>query len=252
MVASPIARCERRVDAHALEAGTVAIAVGILVHARDTHGETVVHAIPDIEGRAPVVPGTALQRYLAHRLPVGLARYAVHDAARPTAAKDHRVRTLQDLDPVEVVKVPVILDVVAYAVQEKVRGRAVAAQDDRVAITLALRHAGTGHVARDIRQALHRLVLDQVACDHGHRLRHVDERRIGLHGRAALLGQVAIGLVFSSDHHLGQRSRRDRGGIVRLHGLGRGREGHCKGDLELKSARHVRCPHLNTNENDSY
>ena len=156
---------------------------------------------------------------LAHRLPVRLARHAVHDAARPAAAEDHRVRALQDLDAVEVVQVAVILDVVAHAVEEEVAGRAVAAQDDRVAVALALRHARARHVARDVREALHRLVLDQVARDHGDRLRNVDERRVRLGGGAAALGEVALGFVLADYGHFRQGCRRVGGGVIRGGGV---------------------------------
>ncbi len=193
---------ERGVHALALQLEPVAVALGVLVHARDARGESFADRIADVEGRALAVPGAALQRQLAHRLPVRLARHAVHDPARAAATEDHRVRALQDLDPVEVVQVTVILDVVAHAVEEEIAGRAVAAQDDRVAVALALRHARAGHVARHVGQALHRLVLDQVARDDGDRLRNVDECRVGLRGGAASLGEVAVGLVLAEHGHL--------------------------------------------------
>ena len=189
----------------------------------------------------------ALQGNFAHRLPVRLARHAVHDAARPAAAEDHRIRALQDLDAIEVVQVAVVLDVVAHAVEEEVAGRAVAAQDDRVAVALALRHARARDVARDVHEALHGLVLDQVAGDHGDRLRHVDERRVRLGGGPAALGEVALGFVLADDRHLRQGCRRRLRGVIGgcgMHG------GHCEYGKDRDSKVHG-FPRFQPNENYS-
>ena len=85
---------------------------------------------------------------LADGVPVRLPGDAVDDAAGAAAAEDHRVRALERLDAVDVVEVAEVLDVVAHAVDEEVGGRAVAAEDRRVAVALALRHADARHVAQ--------------------------------------------------------------------------------------------------------
>ena len=81
------------------------------------------------------------------------------DAAAAAAAEDHRVGALQRLHAFEVVEIAIILDVVAHAVDEEVGGRAVAADDDLVAVVLALVSGDAGHVAHDVADAHHHLVL---------------------------------------------------------------------------------------------
>ena len=49
---------------------------------------------------------------------------AVDDPAAAAAAEDHRVGALEHLDPVDIVEVAEILNVVAHAVDEEVGGAA--------------------------------------------------------------------------------------------------------------------------------
>ena len=74
-------------------------------------------------------------------------------AANAATAEDHGVRTLERLDALDVVEVAEVLDVVADAIDEEVRCRAVAAQDRRVAIAFALREADARHVAGHVGHA---------------------------------------------------------------------------------------------------
>ena len=90
---------------------------------------------------------------------------ATADAA---ATEDHGVGSLQRFDPLEVVEIAVVLDVVANAVHEEVGGRAVAPDDDLVTVVLALMHHDAGHVAHHVAHAHHHLVFDQLAGDDGH------------------------------------------------------------------------------------
>ena len=95
----------------------------------------------EIAGDALVAVHAALQRELAERPEPGLLDHAVDDAAAAAAAEDHRVRSLQRFDAIEVVQVAVVLHVVAHAVDEEVGRRTVAADDHLVAVVLALVHA---------------------------------------------------------------------------------------------------------------
>ena len=116
------------------------------------------------------------------RCEAGFLADAVDDAAGAAAPEDHRVRSLERLDPLEVIEVAVVLHVVAHTVDEEVRGRAVAADDHLVAVVLPLVHHHARHVAEDVADAHHHLVPDQFLGDDGDRLRHVAERRGGLGG----------------------------------------------------------------------
>ena len=61
----------------------------------------------------------------------------VDDSAAAAAAEDHRVGPLQNLDPVDIVEVAEILDVVADPVDEEIGRARIAAQHDLVAIAFA-------------------------------------------------------------------------------------------------------------------
>ena len=119
----------------------------------------------------------ALQRHLVVRLEQRFLADAVHDAAGAAAAEDERVGSLEYLDAAQVVEIAVVLHIVAHAVDEEIRGAAVAADDDLVAVVFALMHGDARHVAHDVAHARHQLVLDQLLGHDGHRLRHVEQRR---------------------------------------------------------------------------
>ena len=111
--------------------------------------------------------GSALHDDLAQRGEAGLLGHAVHDPAAAATAERHGVRALQGLDALDVVEVAVVLHVVAHAVQEEVGGGAVAADDDLVAVVLALVHLDAGGVAQDVAHARHELVADELPGRHG-------------------------------------------------------------------------------------
>src|SRR5688572_11056154 len=103
-------------------------AVTILVHAVDAKTDRFAERLVDVAGQANAAVTVAGQHELAVGAEAGALDHPVDDATAPAAAEDHRVGTLQDLDPVDVVEVAEILDVVAYPVDEEVSGGVVAAK----------------------------------------------------------------------------------------------------------------------------
>ena len=166
-----------RIDAIALEVDAVAIRVGLFIERRPAHGHGLVHAPAEVGGEPPVVPRAELERRFPRQPPVRLAGDAVEHAADAAAPEDHGVRPLEGFDPLDVVDVAEVLDVVADAVDEEVGGRAVAAQDRRVAVALALREADARHVAGHVGHARHALVGDEGTRHDAHGLGHVAQRR---------------------------------------------------------------------------
>ena len=77
-------------------------------------------------------------------------QHPVDDPAAAAAPEDHRVGAFQHLDPVDIVEIAEILDVVANAIDEEVGGAAVAAKHDLVAIALAAAIGGAGHEIEQI------------------------------------------------------------------------------------------------------
>src|SRR5437016_10816938 len=143
-----VVRAERdlRIDAVALDVHEFPVAVGILVHGVNSAGQVWADGLPEIDCRAFVEERPALQGHFADRRAVGFLEHAVDDAAAAAAPEDHGIRALEHLDALEVVEVTEILDIVADAVDEKVRARALPAQDDLVAIELALMRNDAGNV----------------------------------------------------------------------------------------------------------
>ena len=85
---------------------------------------------------------------------------AIDDPAAAAAAEDHRVRPFQDLDPVDVVEVAEVLDVVSNGIDEEIGGARIAAQDEGVAIALAGIVGCAGHEQEHVADRAQLLVLD--------------------------------------------------------------------------------------------
>ena len=120
MVAASEREGDRGIDSVALELDAVAIAAGVLVHRGRPHRGPVTHPVAEVQHQAPVVERAGLHRGLPHARPVCLASRAVDDAAGAAAAEDHRVRSLERLDPVHVVQVPEVLHIVSETVDVEV------------------------------------------------------------------------------------------------------------------------------------
>jgi hypothetical protein len=84
------------------------------------------------------------------------------------------------------------LNVVADAIDEEVGGGGVPTEDGGVAVALALGDAGAGHVASDVADAAHGLIVDELAGDNGEGLRDIDEGSVGLGGGDAALAGVGF------------------------------------------------------------
>jgi hypothetical protein len=124
-------------------------------------------ALPEVERRSLGVERSTFQHDLVHRRPLRLFRHAIQHAAAAAAPEDHRVRPLQRLDTLDVVEVAEVLHVVPNAIDEEVRGRAVAADRRLVAVSLSLTHRDAGNQPHDVSHALHRELADGRARDGG-------------------------------------------------------------------------------------
>src|SRR6185369_8005217 len=120
-------------------------AVAVLIQAVDPEAERLTQRLVDVGGQPePALAVAGQGKILEFRASAAL-QHAVDDSAAAAAAENHRVGALQDLDPVDIIEIAEILDVVAHPVDEEVGGAAVAAQHDRVAIALARVEARTRH-----------------------------------------------------------------------------------------------------------
>ena len=109
-----------RGDAVTLQADGVPKAVGVLEHAVNPERRGLAELVIQI-GRDPLVAiHPALHGHFVQRLEQRLLADAVDHAAGPAAAEHQRVRSLENLDPVQIVQIAVVLHVVANAVDEEV------------------------------------------------------------------------------------------------------------------------------------
>ena len=130
--------------------------------------------------------------------PVGFLEHAVDHAA--AAAEGHRVGAFEHLDALSVVEVAVVARVVADAVDEEVGRRALAPDQDRVAVALGLGDGNAGNVAQSLADRLDVLVADLRFRHHRDRLRRVDQGRVGLGGGSQALGDIADLRARTIDH----------------------------------------------------
>src|SRR5262249_16775554 len=116
----------------------------------------------------------------------------IDHAAAAAATEDHGIRPAQNFDALQVVEVAVILNVIAHSVEKEVGRRTGAANDDLIAVVLALVSSDAGRITYDIAEAHQLLVSDLLLRHDGDRLRHIAQRRQSL-GRTADGQRAVIG-----------------------------------------------------------
>src|SRR5262249_13698952 len=107
-----------------------------------------------------VVERSPQQRNFTERREHRFLGHPVDHASATAAAEDHSVGTSQNLYPIQIIEIAVILNVVPYAIKEKVRRRTVTPKDDLVAIIFALMSGNAGRVTNHVADAQHLLILD--------------------------------------------------------------------------------------------
>ncbi len=181
--------------------------------------------------------------------------HAIDDAAAAAAAEDHRVRALEHLDPIDVVEVAEILNVVAQSVDEEVCRAVVAAQGNLVAVALAGAGRRAGYEHQQIGDRAQLLVLDLPFRNDGQRLRDVEDIGVGLGRGDGSLGAIFLTLALDDDLPLNGSGGIGGGSIDSGGGVNSGRIGgeHGRsaaqqgcGKRQLKQAVHEfplrRCP----------
>ena len=121
----------------------------------------------------------ALEHERASREPQRFLHDAVDDAPAAAAAEDHRVGTLQRLHALDVVEIAEVLRVIAHAIGEEIRRRALAADRRRIAVSFTLAHRNSGHVPDDVGHVLHGLVGHEVTVEDRDGLRNIAQLGVG-------------------------------------------------------------------------
>ena len=186
------APCDGGIDAVTAQRDVVAVAVGVLEECGDTVGQRGRDGGTEVEGSAILARRAKGESELTSGGAVGLFANAVDEAAGATAAEDQRVGAFQNFDTVDGIEVAEIGDIVADTIDEEVGSGGIAAQDGRIAVALTLGDPGAGHVARDVADAVHGLIVDEFAGDDADGLGDIDEGGVGLGGRDAALAGVGF------------------------------------------------------------
>ena len=112
---------------------------------------------------------------------LGRLGHAVDDTATAATAEKERIGTAQDLDLFVIIERAVILHIIADTIEEEVRRGLIAANDDRVAMALALADRQARRIAQNVTEIGEALFGDLNIGDDREALRHVDDRGWGLH-----------------------------------------------------------------------
>jgi len=193
--ALPEAEAGGRVEAFALELNVFAIASGILVNAGEAQCRVTGDGLVDIERGAILLPrsGEGGEFVKGSAARAGLFGRAIQNSAWSAAAEHHAGGALQDFEPVDVVEVAVVLDVVAHAIDKVVPGGAVPAQHDGIAVAFALGDADARQVAGSFADAGDGGVGEKILGEDGDGLRGVKNRSGGLGRDGGFLDIVTVG-----------------------------------------------------------
>src|SRR6267142_2830305 len=125
----PAARRERDRgrDAVSLKRDAVPETLRVLEYAVQPKRHGARQRLIDVRGQAPVTVRAGLERHVTGPHEPGLLRHAVDHASAAAATEHHPVGPLERLDALDVVKVAIVLDVIANAVDIEGGRRAVAA-----------------------------------------------------------------------------------------------------------------------------
>ena len=202
----------------ALEPDAAAEALAILIDAVDAEAGGRAERLIDIRGETDAALAVGSRGEFAIGLEARPFRDPVDNAAAAAAAEYHRIGAAEYLDPVGIVEVAEILDVVAQAVDKEISGGVVAAQRDLVAISLA----GAGHRAGDVGEQVgdraQRLILDLGFRDDGERLGNVLDLGVRPGRGAGRHHPIFLALAGDDDRLVGRLGGRIRRRSVRAKG----------------------------------
>ena len=184
-------KAERGVHCPARQAIEITVIAGFFIKAIEAGGDAGGQRLVEIGGDAPAAP--CIDRGIGGNQlggKIGRLGDAVDDAAATTAPEDHGVGTAQDFQPIQIVEIAEILDVVAHTIDEEIGGAVVAAQHDLIAIAFALCADSTRHEAQRLLHGQNRLIVQPLFGEHGDGLRYIEQRRVGAGGGTDAAGTI--------------------------------------------------------------
>ena len=189
---------QRRHEQQAVVLGVVdlGLAVALDRHHAVEQCAFIIQRTGAVEGDLLAVEAAVLQLQLAFLLSLRTLADEIEQAANRALPVEHRGRPLQYLDPLKGVRIRAGIVVVAHTLLQAVEkdARRCATYQCRIAAAVQAISLAThaGHVAQRILYGQRALVADAVGGDHADRLRGFDDRRVGLGGADATLGDIAL------------------------------------------------------------
>ncbi|OIQ68161.1 hypothetical protein GALL_502510 [mine drainage metagenome] len=204
-----------RIESEAFQVSVIAEGIASFVERIQTHGDVVVDSLAGIERNPAIAIGSRLHARVVDPGAVGFLEGAIDHAAPRSAPEHQRGGTFQHFKALRVIDIPVILNVVAKAVDEEIRAGIDAANDEFVAVALALMHRHAWNVPRQIGDAVGALVLNEILGQNADRLRDVQQRRVGLGPDRRAVGVIPVRSGAGALRHRELFRRRGRLGPAR-------------------------------------
>ncbi len=163
------------IDSQPFEIYKVAKAVRVFIDAVAADGEPFAECLADVHGRALIAEGTALEDDLAKAVEARGFCHTIYNSAASAATKDHCVRPAQHFEPLQIVKVAIILNIISNAVDIEIGARTLPADYHLIAVILALMGRNARQISDRIANAGYLLVGDLLAHEKRYRLGHIAE-----------------------------------------------------------------------------
>src|SRR5205085_302536 len=147
-----------RIYAPALEIAVLTERARVFVDGVAAQSNAIGDPVADVELNSLVVERSAGEDRLPHARSIGFLANAIHQATAAAATESERIGCLEDLDAIDVVQIAEVLHVVARAIDKEVGARAVAANNDLIAVAFALVDGDARDIADSIGDPEDRLV----------------------------------------------------------------------------------------------
>ena len=200
-----------RVHSPSVQIDAIDKVVGAFNHRVQAKCRRVAQLVAIVDRSAALIVAAEREARFTEALEHRFLGYPIDHTAGAATAENHAGRAFQYFDALEVIEIAKDLRIVPHTVEIKIRGRAVAADYDLIAIAFALMHEHAGHVAKKRRPYFASPGLSSTARYDRERGRDFIEGRVGLSRgararRAVTVDGTISALGFALHFYFGKRS----------------------------------------------